>query len=85
MDKSFGERKFSNIYKSKLKYKNKKTKYSDHRNKGPLHKPLRNYVSSYFKHIHQDEELLDEFYFPSHSNNTYNWWDCSPWKPKVLI
>ena len=85
MDKSFGEHKFKNMYKTKLKLQNKKTKYSDHHNKCSLHKPLRNYVTSYINHNLHDEEVLEEFYIPSHSPNTYNYWDCNPWKAKVLL
>ena len=55
-----------------------------HRNKSPLHKPVRNYVKSYLNHVIHNEELLYDFYFPSHSDNTYNWLDCKPYKPKVF-
>ena len=74
MDKTFGEKKYKYIHKNKLKY-------SDHRNKTQLHKPLRNYVNSYINHNKHD---LEDFIFPSLSPNTYNWWDCKPLKPKVL-
>jgi hypothetical protein len=46
MDKTFGEKKYKYICKNKF---NKKQKYSNHRNKAPLHKPARNYVNSYNK------------------------------------
>ena len=77
MDKTFGEKKYKYIHKNKLN----KQKYSDHRNKTPLHKPLRNYVNSYINH---NNHYLEDFIFPSLSPNTYNWWDCKPLKPKVL-
>ncbi len=38
-------------------------KYSNHRNKSPLHKPVRNYVNSYLNHIIHNEELLYDFSF----------------------
>ena len=47
-----------------------------HRNKSPLHKPVRNYVKSYLNHVIHNEELLENFCFPSYSDNTYNWLDC---------
>jgi len=28
--------------------------------------------------------LLDEFYFPPSSPNTYTWWDCKAYKPRVF-
>ena len=77
MDKTFGEKKYKYIHKNKLN----KQKYSDHRNKTQLHKPLRNYVNSYINHNKHD---LEDFICPSLSPNTYNWWDCKPLKPKVL-
>ena len=39
---------YENIRKNK--FNKKKQKYSNHRNKTPLHKPARNYVNSYIKH-----------------------------------
>ncbi len=58
-------------------------KSSLHRNKSSLHKPVRNYVNSYLNHIIHNKYLLDDFCFPSHSTDTYNWLDCKPYKPKV--
>ena len=80
MDKTFGEKKYKYIHKNKLN----KQKYSVHRNKTQLHKPLRNYVNSYINHNKHDLEDLKNFIFPSLSPNTYNRWDCKPLKPKVL-
>ena len=80
MDKSFGEKNYENIRKNK--FNKKKQKYSDHRNKAPLHKPARNFVNSYINHNKPD---LEDFIFPSISSNTYNRWDCKPLKPKVLL
>ena len=80
MDKSFGEKNYENIRKNK--FNKKKQKYSDHRNKAPLHKPARNFVNSYINHNKHD---LEDFIFPSISPNTYNRWDCKPLKPKVLF
>jgi hypothetical protein len=51
--------------------------------KSSLHKPVRNYVNSYLNHIIHNKDLLDDFCFPSHSTDTYNWLDCKPYKPKV--
>ena len=85
MDKSSGEDKFRNMYKTKLKYLNKKTPYADHRNRCSLHKTVRTYVSSYINHVKYNYEQLEEFYFPQHSMNTYNFWNCDPWKPKVYL
>ena len=82
MDKTFGEKKYKYISKNKF---NKKQKYSNHRNKAPLHKPARNYVNSYINHNKYNLENLKNFLFPSISPNTYNRWDCKPLKPKVLL
>ena len=83
MDKTFGEKKYKYIRKNK--FNKKKQKYSDHRNKTPLHKPARNYVNSYIKHNKYNKHNLEDFMFPSISPNTYNRWDCNPLKPKVLL
>ena len=80
MDKSFGEKNYENIRKNK--FNKKKQKYSNHRNKAPLHKPARNFVNSYINHNKHD---LEDFFFPLISPNTYNRWDCKPLKPKVLL
>ena len=80
MDKTFGENKYKYIHKNTKK----KQKYSNHRNKESLHKPVRNYVNSYINHVTRDKQKLEEFTFPSKLPNTYTWWDCKPLKPKVL-
>jgi hypothetical protein len=67
------------------KQNNKKSKYSNHHSKASLHKPVRNYVKSYINHIIHNKELLEEYYFPRHSSDTYTWWDCKPYKPKVFV
>ena len=82
MDKTFGEKKYKYINKNKF---NKKQKYSNHRNKSSLHKPVRNYVKSYINHNKYNLENLENFIFPLISPNTYTWWDVTPWKPKVFI
>ncbi len=81
MDKTFGEKKYKYINKNKF---NKKQKYSNHRNKSSLHKPVRNYVHSFINHNIHNKQILEDFIFPSKSSNTYTWWDCKPLKPKVL-
>ena len=81
MDKSLGEKKRKYINKNKKE----KEKYSHHRNKEPLHKPVRNYVNSYLIYISNNKELLDDFCFPLYSSDTYTFWDCKPYKPKVFI
>jgi hypothetical protein len=81
MDKTFGKNKYKYIYKNKFK---KTQKYSNHRNKASLHKPLRMYVNSYINHNINNKQKLEDFIFPSKSPNTYIWWDCKPFKPKVL-
>ena len=90
MDKSIGDEKRKYINKNKtdntlrqIKKKNKKS--SNHRNKDSLHKPVRNYVNSYLNHISNNKQLLDDFCFPLHSSDTYTYWDCKPYKPKVFI
>jgi hypothetical protein len=82
MDKTFGEKKYKYIHKNK--FNKKKQKYSNHRNKVSLHKPVRNYVNSYINHNINNKQNLEDFIFPSKSPNTYTWWDCKPLKPKVL-
>ena len=78
MDKTFGEKKYKYIHKNKLN----KQKYSDHRNKTQLHKPLRNYVNSYINHNKHD---LEDFFFPSISPNTYNRWGRQTIKTQGII
>lgn len=82
MEKTFGEKKYK--YINKNKFNKKKQKYSNHRNKASLHKPVRNYVNSYINHNINNKQNLEEFILPSSSPNTYTWWDCKPCKPKVL-
>ena len=82
MDKTFAIKKYKYIHKNK--FNKKKQKYSNHRNKASLHKPVRNYVNSYINHIAHNKEKLEDFIFPSKSQNTYTWWDCKPSKPTVL-
>lgn len=79
MNKSFGENKRKYMHKNKV---TKKPKYSNHRNKNSLHKPVRNYVKSDLNHIKRND--VNDFMFPSTSSNTYTWWDCKPLKPKVF-
>lgn len=66
MDKSYGEKKIK--FANKNKY-NKKQKYSNHRNKFLLHKPVRNYVNSHINHIIQNKNLLNEFNYLLHSSD----------------
>ncbi len=80
MDKSYGEKNLKYIKKDKVK----KQKYANHRNKCSLHKSKRNYVNSRLNCILNNQEVLDEFIYPSNPPNTYTWWDCAPSKPKVF-
>ena len=81
MDKLYNENKIKYIHKDKS---NKKQKYSNHRNKEPSQRVVRHYVKSYINQIIDNKELLNELNFPLKSSNTYTWWDCKPYKPKVF-
>ena len=73
-----------NYYKDKHLYKPTNNSYI-YILKKPIHKPLRNYVNSYINHNKHDLEDLEDFIFPKLLPNTYNWCDCKPLKPKVLL
>ncbi len=80
MNKSWGRKNFINLQKNKGK---KKPKYPDHRNKCSLHKPLRQFMSSYINHNINDRDMLEDIYISRIDTSTYTWWDCRPWKPKA--
>lgn len=82
MDKSYAIKKYKYLHKNKS---TKKQKYPDHRNHSSLHKPVRNFVSSYINNNKNNREKLENFSFPFKSSNTYTWWDCKPYKPKVYL
>ena len=81
MEKSFGEQNFLNLCKNKNN--KKKPKYSFHRNKCSLHKPLKQYIVSYINHNFNDLYMLENLSVPLIDTNTYTWWDCDPYKPKA--
>ena len=76
MNKSFNE--------IKKKNKTRKIKYKNHKNKMSLHKPVRNYVKSYFNKYKKNKFILENFIYPNNIPKTYNWWDCKPLKPKCF-
>jgi hypothetical protein len=49
-----------------------------------LHKPVRNYVKSYFNKYKKNKIILENFIYPNNIPKTYNWWDCKPFKPKCF-
>lgn len=81
-DKTFGEKKYTYLYKNK--FNKKKQKYQNHRNKSSLNKPVRKYVKSFFNKNIYNPVKLQYFIFPSKIQYTYTWWDCTPLKPKVF-
>jgi len=70
-NKSYG---INNRRGKKLKVKTPNKKYANH--KSPANR------GCYRTHVRST--IIDENYItPSLEINTYNWWDCKPYKPKV--